>query len=135
MILLGFSVSQTVVAILVVVTYQTWIHTERVGKLGWLDKVFNTPSVHRVHHASNKHYHDKNFGGILMLWDQLFGTYQAEEDRIVYGITTPVGSANPITINFHEYMAIARDALRAGSWREAFGYIFRGPGWQPADAK
>lgn len=74
MILLGFSVVQTIIAILIVVSYQTWIHTEKIGKLGWLDKVFNTPSVHRVHHGSNAQYIDKNYGGILIVWDRMFGT-------------------------------------------------------------
>ncbi|MEM7208208.1 MAG: sterol desaturase family protein [Pseudomonadota bacterium] len=131
MILLGFSVPQTLVAILVVVTYQTWIHTERVGKIAWLEGVINTPSAHRVHHASNKQFHDKNFGGILMIWDRLFGTYERETAGIDYGITTPIGSANPITINCHEFLSIAKDAIRANRWRDAVAYIFKGPGWQP----
>lgn len=131
MILVGFDVVQSIVAISIVVAYQTWIHTEKVGKLGWADKVFNTPSVHRVHHGSNSQYLDKNYGGILIIWDRLFGTYQAEDEPVTYGITTPLGSSNPVKINFHEFLAIARDVKRAASWREALGYVFNRPGWQP----
>ena len=131
MILVGFSPVQTVIVLTIVFGYQTWIHTEKVGKLGWADRVFNTPSVHRVHHGSNKQYHDKNYGGILMLWDRLFGTYKNEEETMVYGITTPVGTWNPLIINVHEFWQIAKDVWRAKSISDAFGYVFRGPGWTP----
>lgn len=134
MILLGFSAMQTLIAIAIVVLYQTWIHTEKVGKLGWVDRVFNTPSVHRVHHGSNKQYHDKNYGGILIVWDRLFGTYKAEKEQAIYGITTPVGTANPVTINFHEFMRIAKDMAAANSVKEVLAYAFKRPGWKPEDA-
>jgi len=132
MILLGFGAAQTIVALLVVVVYQTWIHTERVGKLGPLDRIFNTPSVHRVHHGSNPKYIDKNYGGILIVWDRLFGTYQAEEEPVKFGITTPVGSINPVVINFQEVGRIIRDVARSGRLSHALGYVFGRPGWQPA---
>ena len=132
MILLGFSLVETIVGLVIVVAYQSWIHTEKVGKLGWLDGVFNTPSVHRVHHGSNAQYIDKNYGGILILWDRLFGTYAREEETVKYGITTPVGSHNPLIINFKEYAALLRDVKRAKSWKAALGYVFRAPGWKPA---
>ena len=131
MVLLGFSTAQALGAIAIVVIYQTWLHTEKIGKLGWLDRVFNTPSVHRVHHGSNKKYHDKNYGGILIIWDRLFGTYQTEEEPVVYGISTPIESANPVVINFKEYGLILRDIKRAQSWRQAWKYLFGRPGWQP----
>lgn len=131
MILLGFNLVQVVIALLIVVSYQSWIHTEKIGKLGWLDKVFNTPSVHRVHHGTNEKYIDKNYGGILIIWDRLFGTYQAEEDTVVYGITQPVDSLNPITINFAEYRHILRDIRKSKSAKEAFRYLFKPPGWKP----
>lgn len=131
MILLGFSLVETVVGLVIVVAFQSWIHTEKVGKLGWLDKVFNTPSVHRVHHGSNAQYIDKNYGGILIIWDRLFGTYAPEDERVVFGITTPIGSHNPLTINFREYAALICDIKRAKSWKAAFGYMFRAPGWHP----
>lgn len=131
MILLGFDLIQTLVALFVVVAYQTWIHTQKIGRLGWLDRVFNTPSVHRVHHGANPEYLDKNYGGILILWDRLFGTYQAETEPVTFGITKPLETANPIVINFGEFLAIARDCLRAKSLRDAWGYIARRPGWEP----
>lgn len=131
MILLGFDLVQTVIGISIVVAYQTWIHTEKVGKLGWLDRVFNTPSVHRVHHGSNRVYLDKNYGGILIIWDRLFGTFQAESEQVIYGLTEPVGTANPVTVNFHEYRRIWRDLRKAKSTREVFGFVFGGPGWRP----
>jgi len=135
MILIGFDAVQTIAALVIVVVYQTWIHCEKIGKLGWLDRVFNTPSVHRVHHASNTGYIDRNFGGILIIWDRLFGTYQPEEQEIVYGITKPVGSMNPLVINFHEYWQIAKDVWNAGSFRAAMGYVLREPGWSPGTDK
>ena len=131
MVLIGFDVFQVVVAISIVATYQTWIHTTKIGRLGWLDRVFNTPSTHRVHHGSNAGCLDRNYGGILILWDRLFGTYKAETDDIVYGITKPLRSSNPLTINFHEYGAIIRDVWRAGTWANRLGYLFGRPGWRP----
>ena len=131
MILIGFNTAQTIIGLSVVVAYQTWIHTEKIGKLGWLDRVFNTPSVHRVHHGSNDTYLDKNYGGILILWDRLFGTYQREDEKVIYGIKTPLGTANPITINMRELVNIFGDLRRARSVGEAWKYVFGRPGWQP----
>lgn len=131
MVLLGFDVVQVLGALLVVVVYQTWIHTEKVGRLGWMDKVFNTPSVHRVHHASNPQYLDKNYGGVLIVWDRLFGTYAPEEAPVTYGITMPIGSHNPLVINFKEYAMLFRDIRRATGWRAALGFAFHAPGWSP----
>jgi len=129
MILLGFGVVQTIIAFSIVVAYQTWIHTEKVGKLGWLDRVFNTPSVHRVHHGSNHQYIDKNYGGIFILWDRLFGTYEPEGETVIYGITKPINSVNPLIVNFHEYWQIILDVRRSRSLMDIFSYIFRRPGW------
>lgn len=131
MILIGFAPAQTIIALVVVVTYQTWIHTEKIGKLGWLDRVFNTPSVHRVHHGSNDEYLDKNYGGILIIWDRMFGTYQPEDEKAVYGIRTPLGTANPFIVNFRELSCIVRDARRARTLGDALGHIFGRPGWVP----
>jgi len=131
MILAGFDLVQTIIAIFVVVAYQNWIHTQKVGKLGWLDRVFNTPSVHRVHHGCNANYLDKNYGGILIIWDRLFGTYEPEGEKVIYGITEPVNSINPLVINFCEYWRIAKDVMGSKTVGEAFGYLFRGPGWAP----
>lgn len=131
MLLLGFSAPQVLIALFIVIVYQTWIHTEKIGKLGWLDRIFNTPSVHRVHHGSNGYCLDKNYGGILIVWDRLFGTYQAEKETVIYGLTKPVGSSNPILINVHETVSLFRDMKAASSWRQAFQYFVNRPGWKP----
>ncbi len=113
--------------------YQFWIHTERIQKLPrWFEFVFNTPSHHRVHHGSNLLYLDRNYGGILILWDRLFGTFQGEEERVRYGLTRNIGTFNPVRVAFHEYEAIWRDVKAAGSWRARAGYVLKGPGWQPS---
>lgn len=131
MILIGFDVVQTAISLIVVVVYQTWIHTEKIAKLGVLDKIFNTPSVHRVHHGSNEKYLDKNYGGILIIWDRMFGTFQEEDEKVVYGTTNPLGTSNPLTINVSEYASIFKDSLNSGKIKNIFGYVFGRPGWQP----
>ncbi|HET9379452.1 MAG TPA: sterol desaturase family protein [Streptomyces sp.] len=115
--------------------YQFWIHTERIDKMPrWFEYVFNTPSHHRVHHASQGGYLDRNFGGILITWDRLFGSFVPETDRPVYGLTKNIDTYNPLKVATHEYAAIARDIKAARDWRERAGRVFRGPGWQPAPA-
>jgi sterol desaturase/sphingolipid hydroxylase (fatty acid hydroxylase superfamily) len=106
LLIIGFDAVQILASLLMIVVYQTWIHTEKIGRLGWLDGVFNTPAVHRIHHASNSTYLDKNYGGVLILWDRLFGTYQTEIEKPLYGITTPLESSNPLIINFQEFRSI-----------------------------
>ena len=113
--------------------YQFWIHTEAVDRLpSWLEYVFNTPSHHRVHHASNARYLDRNYGGILILWDRLFGTFAEEvpADPPTYGIVHNIATFNPLRIAFHEWQAIGRDALTARSGREFCGILFGPPGWR-----
>ncbi|WP_445520295.1 sterol desaturase family protein [Streptomyces sp. NEAU-174] len=115
--------------------YQFWIHTERIGTLPRpVEFVFNTPSHHRVHHASQGDYLDRNFGGILIVWDRLFGSFVPETERPVYGLTKNIDTYNPLRVATHEYVAIARDIAAARDWRERAGRVFRGPGWQPAAA-
>lgn len=113
--------------------YQFFIHTERVDKL-WrpIEFVFNTPSHHRVHHGANPSYLDKNYGGILIVWDRLFGTFEHENEPAVYGLTKNIDTFNPLRVATHEYVAIWRDLKTARSWRAVLGHLFRGPGWQPA---
>ncbi|MDK1474260.1 sterol desaturase family protein [Streptomyces sp. 549] len=114
--------------------YQFWIHTERVGKLpAPLEFVLNTPSHHRVHHASQGGYLDRNFGGILIVWDRLFGSFTPETEPCVYGLTKNIDTHNPLRVATHEYAAIGRDLRAARSWSERAGRLLRGPGWQPAD--
>lgn len=114
-------------------TYQIWLHTEMVPKLGPLEWVLNTPSHHRVHHAVNPRYLDTNYGGVLIIFDRLFGSFAAEDktDPCRYGLVKPETSRNPFVIVFREYAAIARDLYRARSLREIVGYLFGPPGWTP----
>ena len=92
----------------------------------------NTPSHHRVHHGANAQYLDRNYGGILIVWDRLFGSFEAEGDRVVYGLTKNIETFNPMRVATHEYAAIWADLRRARSWGDRMGYLFRGPGWTPA---
>ncbi|MEU9581344.1 sterol desaturase family protein [Streptomyces chilikensis] len=113
--------------------YQFWIHTERIGRLpGPVEFLFNTPSHHRVHHASQGGYLDRNFGGILIVWDRMFGSFAPETERPVYGLTKNIETYNPFKVATHEYVAIGKDLKAARSWGERAGRVFRGPGWQPA---
>ncbi len=113
--------------------YQFWIHTERIGTL-WrpFEFFFNTPSHHRVHHGMDPEYLDRNFGGILIIWDRIFGTFAPETFRPHYGLTKPVDTFNIWKLETREYVAIARDVRSAGNWRDKMGYIFGPPGWEPA---
>ncbi|HEU4978022.1 MAG TPA: sterol desaturase family protein [Solirubrobacteraceae bacterium] len=114
--------------------YQFWIHTERIRRMPrWYEAVFNTPSHHRVHHGANEVYLDKNYGGILIVWDRLFGTFEPEAERVRYGLTTNVGTFNPVRVAFHEYAALLADMRRARRWRTRAELALRGPGWQPPD--
>jgi sterol desaturase/sphingolipid hydroxylase (fatty acid hydroxylase superfamily) len=115
--------------------YQFWIHTERIGKL-WrpYEFVFNTPSHHRVHHGMDQEYLDRNYGGILILWDRLFGSFQPEVFRPHYGLTKPVETFNIWKLQTREYVAIGRDVRATGRLRDKLGYIFGPPGWQPMAA-
>ena len=110
-------------------SYQFWLHTDLIGRLGPLEWLFNTPAHHRVHHAANGEYLDRNYGGVLIVWDRLFGTFAAErcDAPIVYGLVNPLGSLNPLVIAFHEWVAIARDCRHARSWSERLTQLFGRP--------
>ncbi|MEZ0340982.1 sterol desaturase family protein [Mycobacterium sp. pV006] len=116
--------------------YQFWVHTEHIGKL-WrpIEFVFNTPSHHRVHHGMDAEYLDKNYGGILIIWDRLFGTFAPETFRPRYGLTKPVDTYNIWKLQTHECAAIGRDVRAARGLRDRLGYIFGPPGWQPANRR
>lgn len=115
--------------------YQFWVHTQQVGRLGWVDRVLVTPSNHRVHHAQNEIYIDKNYGGILILWDRLFGTFQDElhNEPVVFGIRKPLASWNPLWANLQVYSYLWFDAVRTAHWKDKLGVWFRRTGWRPAD--
>ena len=112
--------------------YQFWIHTEVVGRCPrWFEAVMNTPSHHRVHHATNPRYLDRNYAGVFIVWDKLFGTYEGERDdeRPRYGIVNQLGHWNFLRAVFHEWIGIARDVRAAPGWRAKLGYLWRPPGW------
>jgi len=126
--LLGFHPVVFFICHQIEVLYQFWIHTEYIRKLPRpIEYFFTTPSHHRVHHARNEKYLDKNYGSTFIIWDRIFGTFQPEEERPDYGITTPVNSYNPIKLNFHEWSDIARDVRNSRSFKEAYTMIFTRP--------
>ncbi|MBK6273839.1 MAG: sterol desaturase family protein [Saprospirales bacterium] len=110
-----------------------WYHTQLIGKLGFLEKIIVTPSHHRIHHAINPIYLDRNFGGILIIWDKLFGTFQEElpDEKPIYGITRQVSTWNPIKINFIHIMLLIKDAWRTNSIKDKFRIWFMPTGWRP----
>ena len=112
--------------------YQFWIHTEAVGRLPrWVEAVMNTPSHHRVHHATNARYLDRNYAGVFIVWDRLFGTFEPErdDDRPRYGLVRDLGSFHLLWAAFHEWVGIAKDVWRAPGWRARLGYLWMPPGW------
>ncbi|MGH2905884.1 MAG: sterol desaturase family protein [Solirubrobacterales bacterium] len=129
---LGFTPAMIVGMHAVSLMYQYWIHTETIKKLPrWYEFVFNTPSHHRVHHGSNAQYLDRNYGGIMIIWDRIFGSFEPEGDRVKYGLTKNIHTFNPFRVFAHEWASIWRDVRGASSWHDRFGYVFRGPGWSP----
>jgi sterol desaturase/sphingolipid hydroxylase (fatty acid hydroxylase superfamily) len=108
--------------------YQYWIHTELVGRLGILEWILNTPSHHRVHHGSNPRYIDRNHGGIFIVWDRLFGTFEPETEPPVYGLTKPLAKRGVLHASFHEWLAMLRDLRRARTWRGRTTALFGRPG-------
>ncbi len=116
--------------------YQFWIHTDLVGRLGPLEWVLNTPSHHRVHHGKNEIYLDRNFGGVLIIWDRLFGTFTAERDDtpVTYGLLGVPASSNPVKVTFREWLEIARDLRRTRGWRQRLRLVIGPPGATPVTA-
>ena len=134
--LLGVPPQVLVIVALVDVLYQFWVHTEQIGRLGWYDRWFVSPSNHRVHHAVNDRYLDRNYGGVLLVWDRLFGTFQEErdDDPPLYGTRVPLRSFDPVTANLQVFSSLWRDARAAASWRDRFAVWLHPPGWRPAAA-
>ncbi|MCL4129583.1 UNVERIFIED_CONTAM: hypothetical protein GTU68_054240, partial [Idotea baltica] len=132
MIMLGFPPGMTLVASAVVVGYQTWIHTEWIKKTPrWFEAIFNTASHHRAHHGADDHYLDVNYGGILIIWDRMFGTFQAETNRPTYGLTTQIESSNPLDIQFSQLRLLWADLKADHTWRDRLHRLWNKPGWQP----
>lgn len=135
--LLGMPIEVFVTVNALDLIYQFWVHTQHIGRMGWMDRVFVTPSNHRVHHAQNTRYIDKNYGGILILWDRLFGTFQEEldEEPVVFGVRKPLANWNPFWANLQVYNYLWFDAVRTRRWRDKIGVWFRRTGWRPSDVE
>ncbi len=130
--LLGFNPIVIFLAEMIVQVYQTLLHTEVVKKLPRpIEAVFNTPSHHRVHHGANLEYIDKNYGGILIIWDKMFGTFKEESAKVTFGVTTPINTVNPLKMFFFGYVDLFRKMIRSGSLRNAISYFLRPPDWKP----
>ncbi|MGH8158913.1 MAG: sterol desaturase family protein [Rhodanobacter sp.] len=133
--LLGVPLKVFVIVALIDLLYQFWVHTEQIGRLGWFDRVFCSPSNHRAHHAVNDRYLDRNYGGILIVWDRLFGSFVEEDDNDppVYGTRSPLRSWNPLWANAEVYWKTAVDTWHARRWRDKLLLWLKPPGWRPAE--
>jgi sterol desaturase/sphingolipid hydroxylase (fatty acid hydroxylase superfamily) len=131
--ILGFHPLMVGLALSINSIYQFFLHCTLIPNLGWFGKLFNTPFVHQVHHACNVEYLDRNHGGIFIIWDKLFGTFQDNEKGISpkFGVLHPPHTHNPVTLNFHEFVDIWHDVKQAKSWEHKIKYIFYPPGWSP----
>ena len=129
--LIGFNTLDYVLILGLNLIYQFWIHTETIGKMGWFEYIFNTPSHHRVHHGRNPKYIDKNHAGVLIIWDRIFGTFQIEEERPTYGITTPTNSWNPVWVNFNHYIQMWNTMKTISHFSDKVRFTFNKPGWLP----
>ena len=119
-----------------VLQYQTPLHTELIGKLPKpIEAIFNTPSHHRVHHGSNPQYLDKNYGGILIVWDRIFGTFAEEKEKVVYGIRNPIHSVNPFIVFFHGLSRLGGKIRSSNSFSDLLGCLFKPPAWRPAETR
>jgi sterol desaturase/sphingolipid hydroxylase (fatty acid hydroxylase superfamily) len=130
---LGFHPAAILTTLALNLLYQFWLHSDWIPKLGPIEWIFNTPSHHRVHHAVNQRYLDRNYGGVLIVFDRLFGTFSEEraDDAPRYGLVKPIQSHNPFRIAFHEWARIVDDVRHAKRARDVLGYLFAAPGWQP----
>ncbi|XP_076370031.1 alkylglycerol monooxygenase-like [Tachypleus tridentatus] len=111
--------------------YQSWLHTQVVGKLGPLEHILNTPSHHRVHHGCNKYYIDKNYAGVFIIWDRMFGTFQVEDEEVVFGLTQPIQTFNPVYIQFSACGKLLKSFWNIKGFNNKLSVLFKGPGWSP----
>tara|TARA_B100001113_G_scaffold282771_2_gene237788 strand:+ start:1695 stop:2954 length:1260 start_codon:yes stop_codon:yes gene_type:complete len=135
MIILGVPVEVFIAVAGVNLVYQFWVHTEHIGHLGFMEKIFITPMNHRIHHAKNKEYIDANYGGVFIIWDRMFGTYtpQRAELKPVYGTATPLNSWNPLWANFQVFSIMIKDTVKTKSWKDKIKVWFSETYWRPAD--
>jgi len=133
--LIGFPLEILMTVNAVNLIYQFWVHTQVVKRMGILDRILVTPSNHRVHHAQNERYIDKNYGGMLILWDRLFGTFEDEraDEPVIFGVRKPLANWNPYRANLQVYQYLLFDARNAQSWKDKLSIWFRRTGWRPAD--
>lgn len=130
--LIGFHPLHMVAIMTVSFIYQFWLHTEKVGFMpNWFEYFFNTPSHHRVHHSSNVEYLDKNLGGVLIIFDRWFGTFQKEEETCIYGLTKNIKTRNLLIVEFHEWKDLLAKAFSTRSLITGFKYLIKPPGWSP----
>ncbi|TCI84373.1 sterol desaturase family protein [Tenacibaculum sp. M341] len=131
LILIGFHPIMVLVQQSISLLYQYWIHTELIKKMPkWFEAIFNTPSHHRVHHATNPQYLDRNHGGILIIWDRIFGTFEPEVEKPVYGLVKNIETYNPVKVAFNEWFFMFKDAFKSKvSIKNRFLYFFKPPGW------
>lgn len=120
-------------AAFVVLVYQVWVHTEHIGKLGWFDYVFTSPSNHRVHHSINEKYLNKNYAAVLIIWDRMFGTFEPESEPCIYGTLTPLNSWNPFKALSAVFLEMAGNMARAKSWADKIRFLYKPPGWMPSN--
>ncbi len=134
LVLLGVHPAAVFLLYAVDLAYQYWIHTESIGKLPrWIEYIFDTPSNHRVHHGRNPEYIDKNYGGVLIIFDRWFGTYAEEQEKVDYGIVNQIHSNNILTLNFHEFIAMWRNVLKPGPLTQRIKHLWAPPEWERAD--
>lgn len=131
-VMLGFNPWLLLAAELFVQSYQAILHTEMIGKLPRsIEYIFNTPSHHRVHHGSNEQYLDTNYAGIFIIWDRLFGTFAAEKEKVIYGVTEPIDNINPWVVFFHGFTRLYQRIKTAKGFKNKWLYLIKPPGWSP----
>ena len=132
---LGFDPVLILFCEMMVQLYQTALHTETIGKFPrFIEAVMNTPSHHRVHHGSNRQYIDKNYAGIFIIWDKLFGTFEEEDEKVVYGVKPALNSVNPANVYFHGFVKLFKQMYHAKGFKNKIAYLYQPPGWKPKQA-
>ncbi|CAG0900280.1 unnamed protein product, partial [Darwinula stevensoni] len=133
--LLGAPPSHILVHTQLNLLYQFWLHTETISSLGPLEYIINTPSHHRVHHGCNRYCIDKNYAGVLIIWDRIFGTFEPESEQVVYGLTHTVSTFNPMKLQFHHFQNICKSLWEMKSLEDRLKVLFYGPGWKPGQPR